>query len=171
LAERFFIGKQGGSKLPLSKALRAYNRSTSDKGMSCKEMIFSWAVFHRKTRRQQAAALQSAPHLLQGRKGERVACRFLMRQGFDILARRYRGPSGELDIIALEQETLVFVEVKTRSSRAFGEPWEFVDWRKQQKLLRTAEEFIADHDLGQYSYRFDIVSVIGKDATLFRNAF
>jgi putative endonuclease len=94
-----------------------------------------------------------------------------MRQGFDILARRYRGPSGELDIIALEQETLVFVEVKTRSSRAFGEPWEFVDWRKQQKLLRTAEEFIADHDLGQYSYRFDIVSVIGKDATLFRNAF
>jgi putative endonuclease len=113
----------------------------------------------------------AAPHLLEGRRGERVACRFLLRQGFDVLARRYRGRSGELDIIALEQETLVFVEVKTRKSRDFGEPWEFVDWQKQQKLRRTAEEFIADHDLGQYTYRFDIVSVIGKDVALFRNAF
>ncbi len=112
-----------------------------------------------------------APHLLQGRKGERIACRFLLRQGFDILARRYRGRSGELDIIALEQDTLAFVEVKTRHSREFGEPWEFVDWRKQQILRRAAEEFIADHDLGQYAYRFDIVSVLGNEVTLFRNAF
>jgi putative endonuclease len=112
-----------------------------------------------------------APHLLQGRKGERIACRFLLRQGFDVLARRYRGRSGELDIIAFEGETLVFIEVKTRRSRNFGEPWEFVDWQKQQKLRRTAEEFIADNDLGQYACRFDIVSVIGKETALFRNAF
>jgi putative endonuclease len=112
-----------------------------------------------------------APHLLQGRKGERVAARFLLKRQFDILARRYRGRSGELDIIALEQDTLVFVEVKTRSSSKFGEPWEFVDWRKQQILRRIAEEFIADNDLGQYTYRFDIVSVVGKEAQLFRNAF
>ncbi len=112
-----------------------------------------------------------APHLLMGRRGERIACRFLLRQGFDVLARRYRGRSGELDIIALEQETLVFIEVKTRSSREFGEPWEFVDWQKQQILRRTAEDFIANYDLGQYAYRFDIVSVTGKDAELFRNAF
>jgi putative endonuclease len=112
-----------------------------------------------------------APHLLEGRRGERVACRFLLRHGFDVLARRFRGRSGELDIIAFEHETLVFVEVKTRSSRDFGEPWEFVGWRKQQILRRTAEEFIVKHDLGQYGYRFDIVSVVGKDATLFRNAF
>lgn len=112
-----------------------------------------------------------APHLLQGRKGERMACRLLLREGFDVLARRYRGSSGELDLIALEGETLVFVEVKTRTTREFGEPWEFVDWQKQQKLRRTAEEFIADHDLGEYAYRFDIVSIIGKEVTLFRNAF
>jgi len=113
----------------------------------------------------------AAPHLLKGRKGERIAAIFLLRQGFDILARRYRGRSGELDIIALESNTLVFVEVKTRASRDFGEPWEFVDWRKQQILRRTAEEFIADHDMGQYAYRFDIVSVLGNEAELFRNAF
>jgi putative endonuclease len=112
-----------------------------------------------------------ARHLLQGRKGERIACRFLFREGFDVLARRYRGRSGELDIVAFEREMLVFVEVKTRISSDFGEPWEFVDWQKQQILRRTAEEFIADHDLGQYAYRFDIVSVKGKNATLFRNAF
>jgi putative endonuclease len=112
-----------------------------------------------------------APHLAQGRRGERIACRFIMRQGFDVLARRYRGRSGELDIVAFEGETLVFLEVKTRSSRDFGEPWEFVDWQKQQKLMRTAEEFIANHNLVQYPYRFDIVSVMGKEATLFRNAF
>ena len=113
----------------------------------------------------------TAPHLLQGRKGERIACRFLLKQGFDILARRYRSRSGELDIIAYEGDTLVFIEVKTRSSAEFGEPWEFVDWQKQQILRRTAEDFIADHDLGQYAYRFDIVSVLGTEATLFRNAF
>jgi putative endonuclease len=113
----------------------------------------------------------TAPHLLRGRKGERIACRFLMKQGFDILARRYRSRSGELDIIAYEGDTLVFIEVKTRSSAEFGEPWEFVDWQKQQTLRRTAEDFIADHDLGQYAYRFDIVAVLGTEATLFRNAF
>jgi len=112
-----------------------------------------------------------APHLLQGRRGERTACRYLLKQGFDVLARRYRSRSGELDIIALEKDTLVFVEVKTRSSSQFGEPWEFVDWQKQQILRRTAEDFIADHDLGQYAYRFDIVSVIGEEVELFRNAF
>ena len=88
-----------------------------------------------------------APHLLRGRRGERAACRFLLQLGFDILARRHRNRLGELDIIAFEQDTLVFVEVKMRSSRQFGEPWEFVDWRKQQILRRTAEQFIADHDL------------------------
>jgi len=113
----------------------------------------------------------TAPHLLRGRKGERIACRFLMKLGFDILARRYRSRSGELDLIAYEGDTLVFIEVKTRSSAAFGEPWEFVDWQKQQILRRTAEGFIADHDLGQYAYRFDIVSVLGTEATLFKNAF
>jgi putative endonuclease len=115
-------------------------------------------------------------HLLLGRAGERIACRHLLRQGFDVLARRYRGRGGEVDIIALEGETLAFIEVKTRSTKAFGEPWEFVDWQKQQIVRRTAEEFIALHDLGQYSYRFDIVAVLmpensNPEVTLFRNAF
>ena len=117
-----------------------------------------------------------SPHLLRGLKGERIACRFLMSKGFDILARRYRGSSGELDIVAFEKETLVFVEVKTRSSLRFGEPWEFVDWKKQHFIRRAAEEFIAVHKMDKYTYRFDIVSVVIPEGSkvevrLFRNAF
>ncbi len=105
-----------------------------------------------------------------------MACGFLLKQRFDILARRYRGRSGELDLIALEGDILAFIEVKTRSSRDFGDPWEFVDWEKQQRLRRTAEEFIAEHDLGNYAYRFDIVSVVAPgtsraEVSLYRNAF
>ena len=115
-------------------------------------------------------------HLLQGRRGERAACRFLLRLGFDILARRFTGRSGEIDLVAFEGDTLVFAEVKTRTSREFGEPWEFVDWVKQQRLRRTGEEFIARYDLGHYAYRFDIVSVVVSGSAraeidLYRNAF
>ena len=113
----------------------------------------------------------TAEHLLLGRKGERIACSRLLREGFDILARRWRGRHGELDLVAFESDLLVFLEVKTRASAQYGEPWEFVDPRKQLILQRTAEEFIAEYDLGQYAYRFDIVSVTGKEATVYRNAF
>ncbi len=115
-------------------------------------------------------------HLMMGRLGERLACRYLLRQGFDVLARRYRSRSGEVDLIAFEGGLLVFVEVKTRATKEYGDPFEFVDWQKQQKLRRAAEEFISHHDLGQYSYRFDIVSVVApgtkkEEISLFRNAF
>jgi putative endonuclease len=118
----------------------------------------------------------TAPHLLMGRKGERVACRYLMKRGFDILARRFHARRGELDLVALEGSVLVFIEVKTRASKEFGDPWEFVDWEKQQSLQFAADEFIARYDLGQYAYRFDVIAVIasdtqGQEIALYRNAF
>ena len=99
-----------------------------------------------------------------------------MKRGFDILARRYQARRGEIDLVALEGNVLVCVEVKTRASRAFGDPWEFVDWQKQQSLRFALEDFIARYDLGQYAYRFDVVSVVApgtsrQEITLFRNAF
>ncbi len=117
-----------------------------------------------------------APHLLMGRLGERLACRYLLKLGFDILARRFKANRGELDLIAFEGSVLVFIEVKTRASREFGDPWVFVDWKKQQRLRLAADEFIARHDLCQYAYRFDVVSVIApgsreEDIALYRNAF
>jgi putative endonuclease len=117
-----------------------------------------------------------APHLAEGRLGERIACRFLLRQGFDIIARRYKERRGEVDLIAFEGQTLVFVEVKTRRSREYGDPAEFVDWKKQQRLRMAAEDFIARCDLCEYTYRFDIVTVVApatvrEEVSLFRNAF
>ena len=76
-----------------------------------------------------------------------------------------------MDIVAFEGELLVFLEVKTRSSARYGVPWEFVDPKKQLILQRTAAEFIAEHDLGRYAYRFDIVSVTGKEVIIYKNAF
>ena len=118
----------------------------------------------------------TAEHLLLGRLGERIACRFLIRRGYDVLARRFRGRWGEVDIVAFDGETLVFVEVKTRATREFGEPWEFVDWEKRQNIRRTAEEFIARHNLGAYAYRFDIVAVVApgsnrEEISLLRDAW
>ncbi len=118
----------------------------------------------------------TAPHILTGRLGERIACRHLLDLGFDILARRYRARWSEIDIVAFEGETLAFVEVKTRATRAFGQPWEFVDWEKRQRLQSAADEFIVRFDLGRYAYRFDIVSVVSpgthaEEVTLYRNAF
>jgi putative endonuclease len=111
-----------------------------------------------------------------GRLGERIACRYLMKQGFDILARRFQARRGEIDLVAFEGNILAFIEVKTRASRGYGAPWEFVGWEKQQSLQTAANEFIVRHDLGQYTYRFDVVSVIApgqkdQEIALYRNAF
>jgi putative endonuclease len=115
-------------------------------------------------------------HLLDGRLGERVACRHLLRLGFDVLVRRYQGRSGEIDLIAFDAGILAFIEVKSRASRRFGEPFTYVDWEKKQKLRRTAEEFISAYDLGRYAYRFDIVSIVApgtknEQVELYKNAF
>lgn len=117
-----------------------------------------------------------APHLFTGRLGERSACRFLLRLGFDILARRFRTRRGELDLVAFEGDILVFIEVKTRATAAYGDPADFVDWEKRQLLKLAAEEFIVRHDLGAYPYRFDIVSVLApgtgmEKIVLYRSAF
>jgi putative endonuclease len=115
-------------------------------------------------------------HLLQGRLGERLACRRLLALGYDVLARRHRGRTGELDLIAYDGETLVFVEVKTRATRLFGEPWEFVDREKRQRMKEAAREFVARHDLGAWRCRFDVVSVVApgtprEEITVIRDAF
>jgi putative endonuclease len=98
-----------------------------------------------------------------GDRGERQAVRFLKEQGYIIIKRNYKCPPGEVDIIARDGETLVFVEVKTRSGTGFGLPQEAVDRRKQKRLVN-----IAYHYIGRFAepppVRFDIVAVMkGED--------
>jgi putative endonuclease len=92
--------------------------------------------------------------------GEDVACRELARRGYAILARRFRTRYGEIDIVARDGPALVFVEVKTRSSRRFGTPAEAVTGRKQAKIALMASEFLLRRGLQQVPCRFDVVAVL-----------
>jgi putative endonuclease len=94
-----------------------------------------------------------------GRYGEDVAARHLTDAGLQILARNWRCREGEIDIVATERGALVFCEVKTRSSAAFGLPVEAVTRRKADRLRRLAYLWLQEHPGGGVDVRFDVVSV------------
>jgi putative endonuclease len=94
-----------------------------------------------------------------GVRGERAATRFLKRQGYVIVGRGERDRIGELDIVAVDGKTIVFVEVKTRASHDRGHPAEAIDRDKQRQLTRVALSYLRRHDLLEYSARFDVVAV------------
>jgi putative endonuclease len=93
------------------------------------------------------------------RRGERAAERHLRKLGYQIVARRERGSIGELDLVAVDERTIVFIEVKTRASHAAGHPAEAVDADKQQKLTTLALAYLKRHDLLEYPARFDVLAV------------
>jgi putative endonuclease len=94
-----------------------------------------------------------------GKAGEDAACDELRRRGYAILARRYRTPIGELDIVARDGRTLVFVEVKARRTLRYGVAAEAVTFRKRHRLNRMAQEFLLRSHLTRVPCRFDVVSV------------
>ncbi len=94
-----------------------------------------------------------------GLEGEEIACRELRRRGYRILDRRYRTRLGELDIVAREDQTIVFVEVKTRRSRRYGLAEEAVTRRKRDKLVTMATDYLARKALADRPCRFDVVGV------------
>ena len=94
-----------------------------------------------------------------GQRGEDAAARFLQREGYKILARGRRLATGELDLVALDGRTIVFVEVKTRTSADAGHPADAVDAVKQRKLTRLAVTFMKRHGLLEYPARFDVVAI------------
>jgi len=110
-----------------------------------------------------------------GKSGEDLACRELRRRGYEIVARRYRRRGGELDIIARDGATIVFVEVKTRRGRMFGEAVEAVTPYKQRRMSRLAAEYLMRHRLSHCPCRFDVVSIHldagGPKVEVFQNAF
>ncbi|MGJ1194898.1 YraN family protein [Sphingobacterium spiritivorum] len=114
-----------------------------------------------------------AKHLEQGKKGEQMALSHLTALGYQILALNWRTGKLEVDILAYDGDILVFVEVKTRSSNAHGEPADFVDIQKQRKLICAARTCIEKRG-HQGDIRFDIVSVyLGEPAYihLIKDAF
>jgi putative endonuclease len=110
-----------------------------------------------------------------GRRGERAAEKYLRRIGYRIVARNFRAAGAEIDIVAMDGETIVFVEVKTRQSLAAGAPEEAVDLRKQTRMRRAAEAFARRYRADDYDMRFDIVAIDASgerlEIELLRNAF
>jgi putative endonuclease len=100
-----------------------------------------------------------------GRAGEERAAQYLIGAGYDIIERNWRCPQGELDIVALGGTVLVFVEVKTRRSLAYGHPFEAVDVRKRRRLWKLAHAWMAAHpDLAHgRSLRVDVIGITGAE--------
>lgn len=93
-----------------------------------------------------------------GNRGEQLAAEYLVSKGFEVVARNYRHKHAEIDLIVQRDNWLIFVEVKTRSSADFGEPEDFVDAKKVNKMFEAADEYIYSTNwLGHV--RLDIVSV------------
>ena len=110
-----------------------------------------------------------------GRRGERAAEKYLRRVGYRIVERNFRAAGAEIDIVAMDGETLVFVEVKTRRSRDAGAPEEAVDERKQKQIRRAAEIFARRYRADEVTMRFDIIAIDASGERLkielLRNAF
>lgn len=109
-----------------------------------------------------------------GREGEGLARRFLKKKGYKLIEQNYKTPMGEIDIIAMDGKTLVFVEVKTRETLEFGQPFEAVNYIKRQRIEKVALSYLKRFkDLPPS--RFDVLSICYKDGKphfeLIRDAF
>ena len=97
-----------------------------------------------------------------GNIGEALACKYLQEKNFKILQKNYKNELGEIDIIAKDKNTLVFVEVKARSSTQFGLPREAINYYKQRKIVAVATLYLKQKKLiDNISVRFDCIEILG----------
>ncbi len=99
-----------------------------------------------------------------GRQGEAIALHFLPCKKHNILEKNWRWQKAEIDIISQDEKTLVFVEVKTRSTERYGQPKEFVSLRKEALMKEAAEAYLEINEL-ELELRFDIISIVLKNGT------
>ncbi len=94
-----------------------------------------------------------------GQQGEELAARYLQAKNYRILERNYRRARGEIDIVAQQDDTLVFVEVKTARSDSFGPPAAWVDAKKQAQLGQVALHYLQENEIENMDCRFDVVAI------------
>jgi putative endonuclease len=117
------------------------------------------------------------PHLRLGKRGENLACQFLRKNGYKILYRNFRGRTGgEIDVVCRDRDTLVFVEVKTRSGEDFGRPFEAINRDQRKRISRGGLAWLRLLDDPDILFRFDVVEVIIAEGAeprleLIQNAF
>ena len=108
-----------------------------------------------------------------GKWGEETATEYLTQRGYEIIARNMRTPYGEIDIVAKQGDTFIFIEVKTRTSNSMGLPEEAITPRKRQHMISAAEHYAAEHEIDHW--QIDVISIEGKPGlkpkiTCFENA-
>lgn len=114
-----------------------------------------------------------------GNRGEKIAANFLRKRGYRIIEKNYHSRLGEIDIVARENDSVVFVEVKTRRSTDFGLPEEALSYDKRRRLTKVAMGYLAHRRIEDINCRFDVVSILMDDkkvrkvkhVELIKNAF
>lgn len=108
-----------------------------------------------------------------GERYEELAADYLSKLGYEIIEKNFRCRCGEIDLIAKQDEYLVFVEVKYRSTLAKGYPEEAVNFKKQKIISRVADYYMMKNrmETNNMTVRFDVVSILGNELTLYQNAF
>ncbi len=111
-----------------------------------------------------------------GDYGERMACEYLSGHGYKVIERNFSCKAGEVDIVALQEDNVVFIEVKTRSTERYGAPSEAVSKAKQQKMIKTALYYMQANRLLDYMCRFDVIEIIideedNRRVNLIKDAF
>jgi putative endonuclease len=106
-----------------------------------------------------------------GAYGEALVARWYETRGYTVVARNWRCREGEVDLIVALATTVVFCEVKTRSSDAFGVPASAVGWKKQRKLRALAAIWLKTYDVRPSAVRFDVASVLKQQVEVFEAAF
>jgi putative endonuclease len=110
-------------------------------------------------------------HIILGREGESKAAKYLKKIKFKIIEINHTNVLGEIDIIAKDKKELVFVEVKTRTSNAFGTPATAVTKQKQRKLTQVATLYLKSKNKLNSPARFDVIEVLGDEINHIKNAF
>ncbi|MCB9382153.1 MAG: YraN family protein [Acidimicrobiaceae bacterium] len=118
-----------------------------------------------------AAAGALTPAQARGRFGEDLAARWYVRHGYEIVARNWRCPTGELDVVARRGDVLVFCEVKARATAGFDGPAAAVDHRKQRRVRAVAAAWLTAHRPGAVEIRFDVAAVTGGRIVVIEAAF
>jgi putative endonuclease len=110
-----------------------------------------------------------------GKLGEDLALKTVKRMGYRCITRNYRCPLGEMDLVARDGDTLVFVEIKTRRGGSLERAKEAVDWRKKRQLSKVALAYMKENHCADVKSRFDVVAVNlgsrGKEVEVVKNAF
>jgi putative endonuclease len=112
-----------------------------------------------------------------GKQAEELASQYLQKQNLTLITQNYHCRRGEIDLIMQDQQTLVFVEVRYRKNARFGSALESIDYRKQTKIITTAEHYLLQSEDDYFDYRFDVIAIMPThhsdeaEITWIKNAF